>query len=127
MKYLFLPVNCSCSSLVWISPVTEFRSDGAPVFLKRYKSEIAPIRTSHFKLFTSLVLRFFDGIPKQKGHPSKPVKPRIATTILVDHGLVVGERKDASNGQIVLSRNSNLQILAEFGKKSAEPGKWLWR
>src|SRR5450755_3408439 len=123
MKDLFLPATCSCTRLVWIFPVTEFRSDGAPVFLKRYKSKIARIRTSHFKSFTSLVLGFFDGIPKQKGHPSKPVKPRIATTILVDHGLVAGEREDASNGQIVLSRNSNLQILAECGKKLAEPGK----
>src|ERR1700687_2791417 len=127
MKDLLLPPTCGCSRLMWIFPVTEFRSDGAPVFLKRYKSKIARIRTSHFKLFTSLVLGFFDGTPKQKGHPSKAVEPRIATTVLVDHGLFVGEREDTSNGHIVLSRDSNLQILAECGNQAAEPRKWWWR
>jgi hypothetical protein len=96
------------------------------MFLKRYEPKIAPIRTSHFEMFASLVLGFVDRIPKQKGHASKPVKPRIATPILVHHGLFVGERQDASDRQIVLSRNSDLQILTECSNESAEPREWLW-
>ena|SRR5580700_4745431 len=121
MKDLLLPGIRSPFRIVWISPVAEFCSDGAPVFLKRYESKIAPIRTSHLILLQSLVLGFFDGIPKQKGHPSKPVKPRIAATILVDHALFVGEREDACNRQIVFNRNSNLEIFAECGNQSVEP------
>src|SRR5580698_1961412 len=55
------------------------------------------------------------------------MKPLIATTILVNHGLLMSERENARNRQTVLGREPNLQITAEGHKQSAKPGKRLGR
>src|SRR5579872_3566567 len=54
MKQLFLPATRGLSCVASILPVTEFRSDGAPVFLKPYKSNVVPIRTSQDRKSTRL-------------------------------------------------------------------------
>src|SRR5580704_14029150 len=98
---------------VRIFPVADFRANGAPAFLKRYESEIVAIRTPQFKLLAALVLCVLDCIPKQEGHCSKPVKPRIAAAIFVNHVFFVGQGEDARNGQTIFGCNTNLQAIAE--------------
>src|SRR5271163_5004644 len=123
----FLPGAPGPLRTLRIRPIIDGSCSCSPMFLEGNESEIIRVGAPQIEFFEALLLRLFNGLPKQEGHASEFVERCDAATVLIDHTPLVEERQDAGYWQVSLGGNANFKIAAECGHQATKPSHGLGR
>ena len=115
-----------CRTLgIRVGPVDEGGTDRAKSLFEGDEAVIFAVRPAHVQLLHSKFHGFLDGVPDKQGHAAERVKTGITAAVLIDHGLFVGESKDACDWLIILGGDPDFQLVAKELYEGSKPSQRL--
>src|SRR5579863_3503343 len=108
-----------------VTPVLEDGALGSPVLFENRQTFIPEIGAAHVKLLHALRFCILDRMPENEGVSSHLAVANVTATVLIDKGLLVGDRKNAGDSNIVLKGNPNFEVGSQRRDESLEPLQWL--